>query len=531
MNDLETLEHDLRRMLQRRAADIEDHQPSQSATSSFGNRWRTGRPLMGAAAVVVALTAGILLGNDPQPDRISTGDSVATDITSDPGVEGSTTPPPPRLTYDAALAYALALLPPGFDPAASPSVSIDHSVNDPFAVATAYLSQTWGVESPTVHQVEGSADPLIVRWTTPDSAGLVLLRSTHLAVEVVAVTTDGVAVTAVERSVDELSATVELSPSRTVDLEFTTRAGQPLGPTHVVDAANGSVTVSAGPDVVLTRLAALDPPVMMAFAIAPVAFATECGSEPPIAIDVGAMAGPLVTGPIIEGLNTPIGNQRVWHHPSDRADLEIRWPADPDLISRIAVGPDQKSWGVDDPYHGGPSAPLARSHAVLLLDQPAQDPCAYLQITVDGDPAVAGWWAEALSAEWNFDYPLSIAELAPESTIDDPGQSVDGPVIVESADLTSIPTIPDTGSCDGLPDAPPEVGPGSGDAQPDPVTALTTFLDNRPHMLAPSGYTEIVIDGTVAAYAVMDDQGVYTVVEVEEATDGWIVIGWTGSAC
>ena len=556
MNDLDEFEAEVRRMLRRRAADIDDRIPVGGAPVPGRTQRRLSVAAVAAALVVIlGIGVGAVLFGRTTADRattevLATGEqsmdgqsgSESSDDETDPLTDqadsdtdrASTSP----LTHDAALASAMAVLPSGFDPATSPAVFVDRSTSDADRVATRYLAERWSFEPSTLVAVDGGDELVVYRWSDADAAGLVVVRPSPSAVEVVAATTDGVAVSGLERTVDAVSIIVDTALSTSIDAESRTMPGDRIGSGRIIVGGNKAVTVPAGPIALVINLSAESPRVMVEFGSVPEAFGETCGVEPPISIDVGAMAGPMLDGPVIENLGPPIINQQVWHHRSEFADLEIRWPADPSLVAHLDISEETTSWSFDDNGRQGPIEGSPQGHALLKIDRPPEDPCAIVQITVDGEPDVAGWWAYALSAAWNFQFPLTIPEFNPDTG--DGGQGADtstGELIAGSMELDSIaaiPAIPEIGSCDGLPDAPPRSGPGSNDLHPDPASALAAFIDSGTPGDPPiteTGYTEISVDGVVVAYAFLDDQGVYTVIDLAESSEGWMVTGWTGSAC
>ncbi len=582
MSDLEELETELRRMLKRRAADIDDAvgpttvRPTATHAADSGSgaggapapasiepetefitvnqtdlRPRPGfgrRPLVATAAVLVLLVVAVtaigratvdrietaVSGEDQEGDETETGDRPQPTTTI---VATTEAPLPPVWTPQSALSAALELLPPDFDPVNSSPVLIDYSSPDPEQIAANYLT-TRIPQGSTSALIGSVGDLLMYRWSAGESGGFLILRTGARLPEVVAATTDGVTVATTERTINELSVTVDMGPAIAADALFLNPQAEALGPSQPVGGDGGTISTDAGPVPITVRVDGQEPAVLVEFAVEAVGFAAECGAEPPIAIEVGEMTDPRREGPIIT--DTPVlVNQRVWHHVGSLADLEIRWPADPGNLARIDATSLETSMIVGGNPFAEPDdqTPTRRLHTLLRVGPVEQAPCDVVQITVDGDSQLAGWWASALSSEWSFGFALSIADLDP----DDPAnglvdQPPEGPVslVVESVEMAGLPVIPATGSCDGLPDAPPQTGPGLADSHPDPEAALAAFVDRGPHgdpPLADSGYTGVIVGGGIAGYAVLDGETAYTVVEMLEGADGWTITGWTASAC
>ena len=276
------------------------------------------------------------------------------------------------------------------------------------------------------------------------------------------------------------------------------------------------------------------------FVLDPVGFTAVCGSAPPLTVDVGTLLDPLTEGPSPANERPLLTNQTAWHYLGDRASIEIRWPADPYLSGQVEwAGPVQDG--------GRPTAgwqPLEfdgelESHVITLIAPADGDPCSMVEFSLFGDFAAVDWWTTAISGELSFGMPLTIAELdpdiGPEGLDGNDGEPV--PLVLGGDPETTPPEVPQTGSCDGLPDAGPETGVGNGSTHANAEDALADFvsqpLDNG--LLPPDGgyigYGDP--DGDIIVYAVEghSEGTALTAVTVVKSGDLWMVESWSAAAC
>lgn len=174
-------------------------------------------------------------------------------------------------------------------------------------------------------------------------------------------------------------------------------------------------------------------------------------------------------------------------------------------------------------------------HVVLFLGGDAADPCSLVQVNVYGEDHVVEWWTNAISGEWGFGLPLSIADLDPAIGPDGSGGEAasSSELVVESISAVERPVVPLAGSCDGLPQAPPQTGSGLDASTAEPREALAALFEagvSADPPLPTSGYTEVVVDDTTISYVVGYD---YPLVVVDLSHDGrgWNVEGWSAAAC
>ena len=569
-------ENEIRRMLQRRAADI----PSEGKAavgaakvgpSDGGNRWI----LAAAAAVVLLIAAGAVLA---QVRSRSAVESIAAEDVEEVSDDGSTDTPEPtgsaqsststdsnateRLTPDQAWSAALAGLPPAFDPVTNPAVHVWFMADDAASAARFYMARRLsGAEvdgPPPPSDEEGSAAVDITevgqrdgvwlyRWASGELGGWLMQRSEYGNLVVVAVTVDGVDVTSVDRTIDELSLELTTTHAGQATVGLETLSNRRISETEVLTSEIKLVERPVGPEVVVvaTGIDGIDE--IGRFAVRSAGFMASCdSSQPPISIDVGAHAGPLEPGPSSPGRPEPLLNQQVWHHPGDRASLEIRWPATPSAMTEF----DRDRWGESKsaqrghPFFDGlsseePSEGFEGTVVLVVADDP-NDPCSLVEVSIPGEAAVAAWWSNAISAEWQFELPLTVADLDPAEAAgmmnpNPPPPTDETPdLIIDRIELEAVPTIAETGSCDGDPNAGPQIGSGGEDVLPTAEEALMLFLGGGPHgdpPIATNGYTEVVVDGATAAFALLWEDVAYTVIHVETGPDGWVVESWTAAAC
>ncbi len=569
-------ENEIRRMLQRRAADIPSEGEAAVGAANAGppdgwDRWI----LAAAAALVLLIAAGAVL---TQVRSRSAVESIAAEDVEEISDDGSNDSPEPtgsaqsststdanaadQLTPDQAWSAALAGLPPGFDPVSSPAVHIWFMADDVSSAAQFYMARRLsGAEVDGPPPPSGEEDSAAVdiaevgqrdgvwlhRWESGELGGWLMQRFEYGNLVVVATTVDGVDVTSVERTVDELSLELTTAHAGQATVSLVTLSNRRIGETEVLTSEINLVERPVGPEVVVVAAGLEGIDEIGRFAVRSAGFVAACdSSQPPISIDVGAHAGPLEPGPISPGRPEPLLNQQVWHHLGDRASLEIRWPATPSAMTEF----DRDRWGESrsaqrgHPFFDGlsseePSEEFEGTVVLVVADDP-NDPCSLVEVLIPGEAAVAAWWSTAISAEWQFELPLTIAEQDPAEAASvmnpNPPPQTDEPLdlIVERRELAAVPTIAETGSCDGDPEAGPQVGSGSEDVHPTAEEALMGFLAEGPHgdpPIATNGYTEVVVDGVTAAFALVWDDVAYTVIHVENGPDGWAVDSWTAAAC
>jgi len=95
------------------------------------------------------------------------------------------------------------------------------------------------------------------------------------------------------------------------------------------------------------------------------------------------------------------------------------------------------------------------------------------------------------------------------------------------------PTVAATGSCDGLPDAPPRTGTWTGAESDTPARALADFLAS-PRLADPAlptgGYTEMITTDSTISY-VVDVDDPLIVITVTQTEGGWTITEWSAAAC
>jgi hypothetical protein len=91
-----------------------------------------------------------------------------------------------------------------------------------------------------------------------------------------------------------------------------------------------------------------------------------------------------------------------------------------------------------------------------------------------------------------------------------------------------------TGSCDGLPDAPPRAGSGTGVVS-HLASAAGRFAggDGVDDGSAPSttGYTEVAIDESTISYVFPGDRTPIVVIDATRTSGGWTVERWSAAPC
>lgn len=595
MTDIET---EVRRMLHRRAADIADTADTADiadtadwpggdggapgdamggpplvrpgAPIGLGNgagptaRPRRPRPLQ-VAAVLIVVVGGLVaalaltLGRDGSSSvetaqtapstPATTGPTTSTETTSQVDDEAISLDPADVPTVD----EVISSLQSAVDLWLGPPVSLDWASVTAEEAARYYLDDR--LDTVEYHLVEGEtlsfgvreeaddttqmvATLTAFRWVVSeadgDTTGVVVVRADAELPGVVVAVTDGVEVVTAERDLEEVRVEIRDAGGDPLPVEMTTILGDPVP----ADGPVGPI-----PIVIRARPAGASPVSVTELALNPIGFPEVCGTEPPVSIEVGDLAGPLEPGPAPGLAHQPaLVNQQVWHHPGPFASLEIRWPADPLALARLtpeeqaertSFGTGVETTGAtgEGPYAPGP----ATAYVAGALDPPGSGPCRWFQVTVHGDPGTVDWWSTAISGELSFGMPLTIAELDPSLEFDGGGEPPPDELIVDTQPGAEVPSVPATGSCDGLPDAPPRTGPGPGTYWATPAGALEDLLTVAPTPDVPLptlGYTEYPIDESNVSFAVSSHHGgALVTVTVQHEVQGWTVTQWAAAAC
>lgn len=593
MNDIEER---VKEMLKRRSQDIGPYPndlqpprpdspngslleaPAASAHTRLGEMPRL-LPALSLAAVAVALVlvGGILVatrGDDGasiaagEGQRIETEPDTEADATQPVGGSGDgtddgdgvpTEPPAPTIED------FLAGFPAAVNLVSGATIHTDFGVTGAEGQAASYLAKRLLDLPASVTQIDSDGTMTLFRWSVSeadiDEAGLVLVRGGGGDHAVVAATTDGIELVDAERSLDTIEVSITDRRGEDLVVDINTLYGRPIpgvanpdgiGPVDAPifgtagftegDRIDVALSTDSQTAVVLAQNIGGTMLTVLEFPLDSVGFVDICGSEPPLTIDVGSLLGPLENGPAPQASTAPLANQQVWHYPGAETSIEIRWPADPKRIGRV------------DPSTIGDSKALsfARSgmepggdHVLAVLEPPRSDsavldPCSILQFSVLGDPAAVDWWSTALSGELSFGLPLTIADLDPAIGPDGGGDSGEGApsdeLVTGTVEVDAAPRLPETGSCDGLPNDPPRAGQGSPSDPPqtDSRAALEVFLDGTGRRLDPplgtTGYTELIIDDQNLSYVYPSVDPV-VVVNVQLGPGGWQVTNWEASPC
>ena len=563
--------------------------PAPDGPGSGRRRSLTPWVLSAAAVIVIAIGGlSVSLWPDEAPTALEAStENEASNKDNEPDAEPA--PPGSSAPVDDAdrdpvdgpsLSGFMATLVTGIDPVGGPLVFVGEVGQGPSRVAADYLSERMPdlsvdvveVETNTADRLLESGDPLVtltlVRWSYPrpdgEAAGSVVVRADQQRIGVVAATTDGVQVEEIERLLDRLRVVVNESGDDLLVADVTTldgevvagapfpdgleAAGQPaIGTAGTTETDRLEITMEVEPIPVVVRLQHLGGTwlTVTEFGVDAVGFEASCGANPPVAIDVGEWLEPLQDGPAPRSRRPVLVNQGVWHHRGEQASIEIRWPADPDMTARLSgdslpegemsqFGPPPLSGGYDPS-----SAEEATTHQLASVDSSTTDPCAIVQISTLGQAAVVDWWSTAISGQWSFGLPLSIAELDPLAgplglDPDQADADADDELVVDSVVVAERPVVAATGSCDGLPDDPPREGRVSGSAAlSGPAAALAVFVAEPvgDPPLPDGGYTELASNGDVIGYVhgPIDDPAV--VIEVERSGEVWTVVGWSAAPC
>ncbi len=549
-----------------------------------------GLLLAAAAAVVIVAGLALVIGPDDSSDSIDAAlrnegelsdqdESSSSSSSSSPSLPGSSEGDG-QPTGEVSLPTVLASLSAGVDPVAGPLVFIGGFDDGPRQVALDYLSQRMPDLSPEVVELETTpADQLLgptnsdvlltlVRWRyqEPDGpiSGSLVIRSGFPRPGVVAAIADAVDVVEVDRSLERIRVVVtnranDLLLADVTTIDGAVVAGAPfpdglddgvepaIGTAGSTDAERLEIDFELESTPVIVRLQHLGGTWLSVteFGVASAGFDAPCGSIPPVSIEVGEHLGDLRDGAAPRSQRPALINQSVWHHAGDLAEIEIRWPADPVLTSRLADGEPTSDLllGFSPPVEGAYDASLpeeSMQHLVGRLEWRGADRCSLVEISLYGRSSVVGWWSTALSGAWSFGLPLSVADLDPVlgPLGLDPEQeaaSGEGELVIGSAEVAALPAVAETGSCDGLPDAPPDRGPGSkGQAHDEAVSALDDFVSSGPRADPPlptDGYTELIRGGEVIGYVHGSVDDPLVVVTLTRSGNDWRVDGWSAAPC
>lgn len=575
--DSEAFENDIRRMLARRAADVDDG-PAAPPLPTVGRddsrpvrpgRWLT-HVLAAAAAVTAIAGLGGLYIAQSRSTTTEAGVPVSWPLSSEAPPTSTTAAPGAPTPAGAILDDVLASIPPGVDPVSGPPVYRGTIGELPEAAVRDYLTRRLPDLSFELVQTD-SVEPLVVyRWSVDDpdyrASGSVVVRKEPDGPVVTLATTDGITFSSLERTADRLAAVVlDDDPARGLlaadvttldgtivgDSTATDSTGKPGPPTDfgsagLAEGAPLSFELTLAPIPVVVRVQRVGGTMLSIteLTVEPTAFPLACGDAPPVRIDVGSQLGPLQVGPAPQSSVEPLANQGVWHHPGPVNTIEIRWPADPTRLARLApdgAPPDQvmgQQSGAGAANGAGPglSAGYVLAPVEPTNDARAADPCSVVQIAIYGDAAAVEWWHTALQGEWSFGLPLTVADLDPSVGPDGSGGGLQltDELVVGSDRSDQRPQVPD-GACDGLPGAPPQQGTGDGTVSATAETALEAFLAATAATVDPplptAGYTEVQIDASTISYVVVGDRSPVVVVDLRLTAAGWIVDHWAASPC
>lgn len=278
------------------------------------------------------------------------------------------------------------------------------------------------------------------------------------------------------------------------------------------------------------------------FALRPTAYSSSCpGSQAPVDVNFGPWFS-TIAGGSLPGSHWPlVDNQSRSHLIGEHASVEMFWPPNPEWLDTVARSGPAEPQGVSAYFAVGETALLGTG----------TDPCDYVQLSFTGEPIVVERWTSAVSSMYSFGVPVSLADFGPEQMLaeaavsDDFGDaagneaSEDLVVAVEEA-AAELPSVPPTGSCDGLPDSPPRVGQGQSSWTTSPRAALEALLVEQTLQLEAeqidvifptTGFIELTNDGDVVAYVLRSTDLVTGVVEIQTDGSRWRVSRWESSAC
>ena len=586
MSDIRT---EVRQMLERRAADIDSPYETGAGRQgarpaplrptgllSSGRRW--WRP--SAIAAVVAILAGLGLNygltrdGSPETSTVETSTSPAgppteaePPVTTGPDQSDDVVPGRPSDAEPRGFDETVAALPAGVNLIDGPLVYAGQAGSTADQITRDYLNDRMPFLQYALSESERAGPLVVYRWSNrldgekAGFTGSVIVRDDLFVPGVVAATTDQIDTRRVQRTIQSVSALVIDSDINLLVADVFNVRGEILPGSANPDGFNGGsqpIFGTAGhteTDLLEFEMATSPIPVVVRiqhvggtmlsiseFALEAVGFVDECGNQPPIRINVGDLLSQQQAGTSPHATNTLLTNQSAWHYPGDSASIEILWPANPTLTSRVAPETFEESHSLGftaptNPTDGtSPADPGPARHVVLFLGGSAADPCSLVQVNVYGDDDVVEWWTTAISGEWGFGLPLSIADLDPAIGPNGTGAEPPSPaeLIVAFMQAAERPTVAATGSCDGLPDAPPRTGPGLDTITIEPSEALALFLATTPSpdlLLPPNGYTEVVIDDTTISYMISYDDDPFVVIDLSDNGNGWSVEGWTAAAC
>lgn len=568
-------EREVRDMLTRRAADV----PGRDGPRTSTRRSRRAVALVAVCAALLGLGVAAVRNADREPSELTTQPEPDPTATTPPTTSGSDAAEPPPDPVPAEPPATpddwRALLPPGFVP--DTAAALGHwpgDTDDPSAPAdqaiTRYLDSRLpdllqmspsGIaievieESPTVtaHHVVFAVDD---RWV----GHVVITRRTAHGVEVVAAIADSVDVTGLQRDTEAIRGAISSSGADLLAADLLDPDGVPVPGSPFPDGVTGNEPIfgTAGStratvpgadrsmlelDVPISPTAAAPVTVRLRhvggtwlsiteFALRPPSLDSLCSSdEPPHDIGLGEWFGGRQTGPAPGSLWPVLEGQLRHHAEGDFGTIEMLWPPSPEWFAQIEREVE------------------ARSHSVWRTDGnqtfdvaigTGNDPCAWTQLVLTGDPTVMGWFADAITGIWGvlettpdlgmLD-PADLASVSGDGDTSEPDAR--GLVIGEVESSGGLVPIPATGSCDGAPDAPPQGGPVDRVVGPTAEAALAAFLATRPGdpSLMTSGYTKVTSGGTTIGFVIEGPTFPITTVQVEEIDGEWAVTRWEAAAC
>lgn len=575
--DTDAFEHEIRTMLVRRAADVSEGTgatplpaiaPADFTTTRrpLGPGRRPGKVLVAAAAVLVVAGFGAVYVAQSRSATTEAGAPITDTLPPKLSPTDATAAPPAAIV---GLDDVLASIPPGVDPVGGPPIYRGSDRELPEATARDYLARRLPDLPFLLVQVEEMEPLAIYRWSVDESgyqaSGSVVVRQEAAGPVVTLATTDGIAVSSLERTADKLAALVlDDDPDHgLLAADVTTLGGAILGDPTTTDGAQrtgptgfGSAGIAEGsplsfevtlaPVPVVVRIQRVGGTMLSIteLVVEPTGFPRSCGDTPPVRIDVGSQLGPLEAGPAPQSSVEPLVNQAVWHYPGPVNTIEVRWPADPTRLALLAPDgllPDQipgqgPLTGAANGAEPGLSAGYVLEPVGSADRAGAADPCSVAQIAIYGDPAAVEWWQTALQGELSFGLPLTVADLDPAlgPAGSDGAQPAPEQLVIGSDRSTQRPQVPD-GACDGLPGAPARQGTGDGTVSATAEATLEAFLAATATTTDPplptTGYTEVQIDATTISYVVTGDSSPIVVVDLSHTGAGWTVDRWAASPC
>ncbi|MEM8708381.1 MAG: hypothetical protein AAGE98_18090 [Actinomycetota bacterium] len=560
-----TFERELRDMLHRRAGDIDGPTTLRPVEQPGGH---TTMRLV-AVAASVAMLAGLFgwFLNERETPTTEIGDDLAaeppttTSIAADEAGAGPAgTSIPADSTEEPPIDAWRAGLPADFDPLWAPQVAAYPGPIDHREAAERYLRSELADLGDRVQITdiqEASSSLTVLRWQWSDGpgaslyAGYVVLRDQDEVTLVVAVTTDGVDASMVRRTTSGIGGEITHRDADTLAADVVVfGAPAPNSPqlTTGIDDDLGTAGFTSRPtldlDVPLDRFRNATALVTIrhvggtilsitSFGITSPGFASPCTSpSEPVNLGIGPWFDSLVDGPLPDSRWPTLANQERTHAVGDFGSIEVMRPALPEILPI----PDPQASQDRQAITSTTTALDGFSTEENVFIGFGTDPCDWMQFSLRGDPEAVAWWRDAITGQWTFDVPLSLADLDPAelgaATPGSPAEPV--PDLVAGGRVAEqLPTVPLTGSCDGLPDAAPFVGTGPDQRTPSTVEALEAFLATEPldGMLPSQGYVVIEGPDDTLGYVIEGDRSAVVVIAVERGVDGWRVSRWEAAAC